>query len=56
MSYFDQFSQEQIKKQYSENAKGLEIMAARSQKTGTYNGYTTKQLEQKVVEYQSKAK
>lgn len=56
MSYFDQFSQEQIKNQYTENAKGLKVMVARSQKTGTYNGYTTHQLEQKVVEYQSKAK
>ena len=56
MNYFDQFSQEQIKRQYAQNAKGLEIMVERSKKTGKYNGYTTDQLDIKVIEYKNKAK
>ena len=53
-AFFNQFSEDQIKKQYAANIKCLEDMVNCSKKTGTYNGYTTDQLESKLSEYKDK--
>lgn len=52
--FFNQFSEDQIRNQYAANVKCFENMKKRSLKTGSYNGYTTEQLETKIIEYKSK--
>lgn len=56
-TFFSQFSTETLKKQYLENAKGLEQMYLKAKKSGKkVNGYTADQLEKMYKAYYEKAK
>lgn len=57
MSFFDQFTPEQMRAQYSKNAQQLREMAAIAAlaKNGKCNGFTAEELSRKAAEFESKA-
>ena len=56
-TFFDQFTEEQIKRQYKANLESLILMLKTSEKTGEkVNGYTTIELSRLVEHYTELAK
>lgn len=52
MSFWDQFTQEQLKAQYKANADGLKKMLDKAKLTGKkVNGYTQDQLQEHYEKY-----
>lgn len=55
--FFNQFSREQIKKQYAKNAEGLKQMEEKALRTGKkVNGFTFEQLYESRIRFQELAK
>lgn len=55
-TWFDQFSPEQLRRQYAKNVVGLKAMLARAERTGRkVNGFTADQLRDRVREFERRA-
>jgi len=55
--FFDQFTPEQMQRQYAKNAEGLRRLLARAESTGKkVNGFTAAQLRDRVEVFEAKAR
>lgn len=53
MSFFSQFTPDQLRTQYAKNAAGLRFMLARAERTGRkVNGFTASQLRDRVATFE----
>lgn len=55
MNFFNQFTPEQMRRQYAKNAEQLRQMQAVAERNGKCNGYTAAQLADKATEFERKA-